>query len=226
MPNNKNLIIFKMKDNYQLKNKHTKEILFEFIKKPKTIYFKIKNKKYSSFIFHVSKISQIVKKYNLKNARCKIRNKSYSLNSHIKSFLDDSSANEIYENYDIPGISEKNFKKFFKKECLKEPAPKINELFLSDNFTLTQIDLYDYAYNPKEYFDFVSKLNNTKINYIYPRAGNYDYKDYVDLSRFIFYMGFDENSLSPKQKMNYSSSVLYTAGSCGIGKTLLILHDT
>ena len=39
-------------------------------------------------------------------------------------------------------------------------------------------------------------------------------------------MGSDENSLSPSQKMNYSSSVLYTAGPCGIGKTLLILHDT
>ena len=219
MPNNKNLIIFKKRDDYHLINKHTKEILFEFINKPKTIYFKIKNKKYSSFIFHDSKIRQIVKKYNLKNVRCKIRNKSYSLNSHIKSFLDDSSAKEIYENYDIPGISEKKFKKIFYKVCLKEPAPKINKPFLSDNFTLTQLDLYDYFYNPKD-------SKNTKINYIYPRAGNYNYKDYVDLSRFIFYMGSDENILSPSQKMNYSSSVLYTAGSRGIGKTLLILHDT
>ena len=31
MPNNKNLIIFKKRDDYHLINKHTKEILFEFI---------------------------------------------------------------------------------------------------------------------------------------------------------------------------------------------------
>lgn len=225
IPHANDLIIAFQDNKYLLKNKLNNHVIFRFIFEPKIIYFWKNEKHYSSFIINKYKIFQLTKKYKMKNVYFKNQNKSYSLISHLDSFINNPNITEIYENYFCPEFSEKEFDDFMEKKDNKKknPNPELKNKPTLENLELKELNLKNYISSPKDHFYFVKKLNNTKINYISPKNFYYEYNDHVNLRRFISYIGM-KKYLRQEEEKKYSFPVLFIAGGCGIGKTLSILY--
>ena len=223
IPNDNDLIIAFQDNKYFIKNKINNRVILKFIIEPKIIYFWKNEKLYSSFIINKCKIFQLTKKYKMKNVYYKSQNKSYSLFSHLDSFVNNPNITEIYEKYDSPEFSEKKFNDFYQKDIQEKTNPELKINPTLENLSLIELNLDYYISSPKEHFNFVKKLNNTKINYIHPKAGYYGYNDHVNLRRFISKMGMKEY-MSQEEEKKYSFPVLFTAGCSGIGKTLAMLY--
>ena len=226
VPDSKDLIIERKKNNYLLRNKKKGIKIYTLFGKPKKISFVKNNVKYTYSIIYKEKIEQIIKKYGLINPHFKYNNKSISLTDHINTFLNNSNITEIYEkSYENHEISESWFKDFFIRNVNSIPEPELKELnqsCVTQNYELKQLNLLDYLYDPWRYFDFINILNNKKINYVFPSFKTEKFEDFINLRRY--FSNTRQKIYNKKYHEVYSSPVLYTAGGLGIGKTISILY--